>query len=86
MAKFGEISAIAKRNVGRDFEVGEPKSIEQGVSSTVRAAVDPELEKESGAFLEDTNVKEVLDYARDETAVEELWRISEEIIGGKFEV
>lgn len=65
----------------------QAKSVEQGVSSTVRAAIDPDLVGENGAFLSDTVVVEVArEYARDQKAVEELWKISEEIVGEKFEI
>ena len=83
---FGDINTVTVRNTGKEFVMNQPKTVEQGVSSTIRAAIDPSLEGQKGAFLQDTNVVEVAAYARHEDAIEDLWTLSERLVGSKFEI
>jgi len=86
MSLFGGINEVAKKYTGREFVMGEPKSLGQGVATTIRAAVDPGLVEESGSYLADCGVVEVREYARDEEMVTRLWRLSEELVGDRFEL
>lgn len=83
---FAAINDIAIRNTGKPFEMNEPKSVQQGVSTCLRALLDPDLEGESGAFLEDCQVKDVYEYAKDKGSEERLWELSEELTGQKLDV
>ncbi|GAB5487941.1 MAG: SDR family NAD(P)-dependent oxidoreductase [Parasphingorhabdus sp.] len=69
------------------------KSVEAGAATTCYAATAPELEGKGGVYLEDCNVAEVNDadpagsvrsYAVDPAKADELWSLSEEIVGQNF--
>lgn len=64
--------------------MGQPKTVEQGVATALRAALDHSLGAQSGSYLADSEVEEVYDYARDEKMVDRLWELSEKLVGGKF--
>ncbi|KAJ9155041.1 NAD(P)-binding protein [Pleurostoma richardsiae] len=65
------------------------KTLQQGCSTTLRAALDPALEGEEGVFLEDCNLftdPATLDpRALDPVDAERLWKMSEDLVGEKFE-
>jgi len=75
---------------------GSPiKSIAQGASTQVWAAIAPELKDVTGTYLEDTQIAKhipsdvliavgVIEEALDPVAADRLWAISEEIVGEKF--
>jgi len=75
---------------------GSPiKSIAQGASTQVWAAIAPELKDVTGTYLEDTRIARhipsdvlsavgVIEEALDPVAADRLWAISEEIVGEKF--
>jgi hypothetical protein len=75
---------------------GSPlKSVPQGASTQVWAAIAPELKDVTGVYLEDTQIAKhipsdvliavgVVEEALDPEAAERLWTISEEIVGEKF--
>ncbi|UKZ51023.1 hypothetical protein TrVGV298_004778 [Trichoderma virens] len=77
---FGNINPV---NIQR-------KTLQQGCSTALRAALDPDLPKEDGVFLEDcclTTPSESLflaTYAVDANSAEHLWKMSEEMISQKF--
>ncbi|KAL1610588.1 hypothetical protein SLS60_002258 [Paraconiothyrium brasiliense] len=60
------------------------KTLEQGSATTIAAALDPELDGASGAFLDDCHTAEALVYASSEENAEKLWTLSEKIVGEKF--
>ena len=71
------------------------KTLEQGAATTVWAATDPALGTRGGLYLEDCGVAEANDdpaamvggyrsYARDPTAAEQLWALSEKLVGERF--
>ncbi|KAK3400078.1 hypothetical protein B0T20DRAFT_176121 [Sordaria brevicollis] len=69
------------------------KTLQQGCATTLRAALDPALEKEGGdggVFLSDCQFTKdpeiVAPWALDEGDAERLWALSEELVGEKFEV
>lgn len=64
------------------FFAGEPKTVQQGCSTTLVAALDPDLP--SGSYLEDCVVAEPEAYARDQEKAELLWATSEKIVGQTF--
>ena len=76
------------RGLGKEDPV--LKSVEQGCATTLRAALDPALEKEKGVFLQDCQLSEeetvVAAFAVDEGNARRCWEMSEEMVGEKFEV
>ncbi|KAK5078594.1 hypothetical protein LTR64_002992 [Lithohypha guttulata] len=81
---FEQLEEISVRNTGEAMVMGEGKTVEQGVATAIRAVVDPSLDGKNGSFLDDCEVVEVLDYARDDKLVESLWELSEKLVGEKF--
>lgn len=77
----------AELKEGRVFKRDPQKTLEQGCSSTLVAALDPDLEPFSGEYLVDGGLSEVpvREYARSLENQEKLWRLSEELVGEKFE-
>ena len=72
----------------------EFKSVPQGAATSVWAATAPELEGRGGLYLEDCQVGQpatedkpaagYFPYALDEAAAEQLWALSEQIVGERF--
>ncbi|PSN73816.1 retinol dehydrogenase 12 [Corynespora cassiicola Philippines] len=60
------------------------KSIDQGSSTTLVAASDPELSPEKGVWLADNKFAEPAEWAVDEKKAERLWKLSEDIIAEKL--
>ncbi|KAL8965046.1 MAG: hypothetical protein Q9197_006697 [Variospora fuerteventurae] len=75
-------------NGGKPVAMEEAKNLEAGCSTILVAALDPSLKSQSGAFLRDCNVvKEPLKpHADDPKCAKDLWSLSEDIIGEKFEI
>lgn len=73
---------------GHTFERETVKSLEQGCMTTLVAMLDPSIEPESGAFLEDGNVSlvQLPDYAKGVNNEEALWSLSENLVGQRFEL
>ncbi|KAI1657897.1 NAD(P)-binding protein [Daldinia decipiens] len=74
-----------------EFRAAEPyKTLQQGCGTTLRAALDPDLVKEEGVYLQNTNLttdpNEVKDWATDPELAEKLWKLSEELVGEKFDI
>jgi hypothetical protein len=63
------------------------KTIPQGASTTIVAAFDPRIEPRSGYYLQDCNIDDVAvkPYAVDDANAERLWKLSEELVGEKFD-
>lgn len=64
------------------------KTRSQGAATYLAAAFDPEIVKHNGAFLMDSQVvppQRLRCWARDPVEAEMLWKLSEEIVGQKFE-
>lgn len=76
----------AEEKEGRVFVRDPVKTLEQGCSTTLVAALDPSIESVNGAYLRDGNVaKDPLpEFARGVENEEKLWRLSEELVGEKF--
>ena len=60
-------------------------SLQQGVATMLRAALDPSLRAEAPAFLKECQVAPVLTYASDEEEALRLWAWSEKVVGEEFE-
>ncbi|KAJ7682024.1 hypothetical protein DFH06DRAFT_1463876 [Mycena polygramma] len=60
------------------------KTLGQGAATTVVAALDPELNNKSGAYLMDCNVEAVAPHCSDPANGEKLWAITEKLMGETF--
>ncbi|KAI0109920.1 NAD(P)-binding protein [Daldinia grandis] len=74
-----------------EYRAADPyKTLQQGCGTTLRAALDPDLVKEEGVFLKNTNLstdpKDVRGWATDPELAEKLWKLSEELVGEKFDI
>ncbi|KNG88444.1 short-chain dehydrogenase [Aspergillus nomiae NRRL 13137] len=81
---LGPMDEVSRRNTGFPFGREPPKSLEQGISTTLVAALSPELTDASGAYMEDCQVCEAREYARDPVLADRLWSLSEELSGESF--
>ncbi|KAI0161137.1 NAD(P)-binding protein [Hypoxylon sp. FL1284] len=85
---------VAQRMHGKSFgqllETDPMKSLQQGCGTTLRAALDPELLREEGVYLSDTVLTSdpavVKSFATDPEIAEKLWKLSEELVGEKFDI
>jgi len=61
--------------------------MQQGCSTTLVAALDPSIEGDSGAYLDDGDVavNAPPDYLAVPENEERLWKLSEELVGEKFD-
>ncbi|KAJ3579673.1 hypothetical protein NPX13_g890 [Xylaria arbuscula] len=84
---FGLIDVVMKRNRGIDWVWEEPrfKTFSQIAATSLIAALDPELASKSPAYLQNSQVHEPEEHARDPESVEKLWKLSEELAKQKFE-
>lgn len=88
-----DAAALVKRiqdNSGGNFTF---KDVSQGAATSCWAATAPEIAGEGGVYCEDCHVAEVDDesvtsgvrsYAVDPDKAEELWSLSEQMLGRKF--
>ncbi|ETS84586.1 hypothetical protein PFICI_02611 [Pestalotiopsis fici W106-1] len=87
---LGDIPAIAKRNNGWDsFPPLDPatfKTASGGAATELAAVLDPAFDGKSGAYVKDCQISEALDYATDAQNAQRLWRLSEELVGQKFDI
>lgn len=81
---FALLDRIALRNTGQKFELSAEKSLSQGAASILSAALDPELARQSGAYVADCQVEEAFAYSQDRENAKKLWALSEELVGQKF--
>ena len=84
-----ELLMEVRQSLGKGAQI-PVKTLQQGCATTLRAALDPELEKEGdGAFLSDcqltTDPEVVAPWSLDKEDAERLWGLSEELVGEKFE-
>lgn len=86
MSLFGKIDEASRKNTGQGFEIDAEKSVEQGVATTIVAAIDPRIVSQSGSYMANCQIEDVSDYAKDPTQVQKLWDLSEKLIGEKFEI
>ncbi|KAI8950938.1 putative retinol dehydrogenase 12 [Xylaria longipes] len=66
------------------------KTLQQGSASLIRAAIDPNLINEEGIFINDVNLatdpKDIKSWAMDPELAEECWKLSEKLVGEKFDI
>ena len=87
MEDYYDIGPIMKRNTGKDFVFEEPrfKTFTQIAASPLIAALDPEIPAQSPAYFFNSQVSEADEHATKDENVEKLWKLSEELVGQKFE-
>lgn len=87
-ASLGSIEAIAQKNTGRHFPLDQdpPKSMAQGIATTLVAALDPRIEAQSGWYMADCQPQRTYEYAESLEGAEKLWNLSEKLVGEKFEI
>ena len=68
-----------------DFVVPERKKLQEGCSTQLRAALDPELKAESGSYLDDCQVKKVTVQEGHDAFLDKVWEVSERLLGEKFQ-
>ncbi|KAI1271161.1 NAD(P)-binding protein [Xylaria sp. FL0933] len=71
-----------------DFE--PVKTLQQGCASLIRAALDPDIVHENGVYISDANVttdpEVVKRWATDVDVAEKCWKLSEKLVGQKFDL
>ncbi|KAL2022172.1 hypothetical protein VTK56DRAFT_6001 [Thermocarpiscus australiensis] len=60
------------------------KTLDEGSSTTLVAALDPALNEAKGLYLTDCQITEPSPHAKDPVAADRLWKLSEELVGEKF--
>lgn len=83
---FASMDALSRKKTGFPFEKPSPKSLEQGISTTLVAVLSPDLANQSGAYLQDCQICETREYAHDGNLADQLWELSEELVGGEFQI
>ncbi|PMD36474.1 NAD(P)-binding protein [Hyaloscypha variabilis F] len=65
----------------------EPKTLQQGCSTSLVAALDPSIEESTGGLLQDCAVRPVgKDHAQGRENIEKLWALSEKLVGQTFDL
>ncbi|KAI0169900.1 retinol dehydrogenase 13 [Hypoxylon sp. FL1284] len=76
----------AKRNTDEDFGGHEPqKTLSQGTSPLLAAALDPAFDDRSGSYVYDCQIATPRPYASDPELARKLWDLSEKLVGQKFD-
>jgi NAD(P)-dependent dehydrogenase (short-subunit alcohol dehydrogenase family) len=82
-------SALEKTFHGEPNPIRRRKTLQQGCATTLRAALDPTLTREEGMWLVDCEISTdptwLQSWSVDEGDAERLWKLSEELVGEKFE-
>jgi hypothetical protein len=86
LSAFGEVSPITIKNTGVPFVMGEPKTIQQGVATTLITALDPRIVDRTGSYWADAKEESVYDYASSSENAEKLWTLSEKLVGREFDL
>lgn len=87
-AALAAIDPVAIQNTGRHFPLDKdaPKPAEIGVNTTLVAALDPRIEDQSGSYMADAKIDTAYEYATDDANAERLWKLSEQLVGEKFDI
>jgi hypothetical protein len=76
----------AEEKEGREWKRDPPKSLQQGCSTSLVAALDPEMERNNGEYLVNGKVSEFPppEWAVSQENQEKLWEESEVLVGERF--
>lgn len=88
LAEKQAVGLIDENGVKGDGYINNPfKSLSQGVATYLVASFSPEIEKDTGFYLVDCKIDKaaLMDYAKSQENAERLWKVSEEMVGMKFE-
>ncbi|MCJ1254629.1 hypothetical protein MMC24_002444 [Lignoscripta atroalba] len=82
------IALATEANGGKPLVMETPKTLQQGCATILVAALDPSIADTSGALLSDCNVHPtpVKEHAKGVENTQKLWKLSEELVGQKFEI
>ncbi|ETI20795.1 hypothetical protein G647_07137 [Cladophialophora carrionii CBS 160.54] len=69
-----------------EFEIPVRKTLQQGASTQLCAALDPSLEPESGAYLDHCQVKKPAVHDGHGAFVDQVWELSEQLVGERFQL
>ena len=78
----GNRRMVSNPSILGPFLVDQPKTVEQGCSTSLVAALDPTVP--SGSYLEDCKIAESEAYARDQEKARSLWALGERLVGQTF--
>ncbi|KAF3403006.1 Short-chain dehydrogenase [Talaromyces pinophilus] len=84
MQPEGRAAVIDRLKTISNFETLQRKSAQQGCATTLRAALDPELEEYSGSYMSDCQVAEQADHAKGVENAQKLWKLTEQILRKSF--
>ncbi|KAI1180690.1 putative retinol dehydrogenase 12 [Nemania sp. FL0916] len=78
-------------SIAESYARQPPKTLQEGIAPLIRAGIDPDLVKETGIYVdEDTNLSTdpsiVKPWATDPELAEKCWKLSEELVGEKFNI
>lgn len=76
----------AAKSENADFVVPERKTLQQGCATQLRAALDPSLSAQSGAYLDHCQIVEPREHRDTYHAMARVWRLSEELVGAEFDL
>jgi NAD(P)-dependent dehydrogenase (short-subunit alcohol dehydrogenase family) len=68
-----------------NFVMPERKSLQEGCATQLRAALDPALDKSSGAFLQDCQILEHDLHVQSYGAADRVWKLCEDFVGETFD-
>lgn len=74
----------AARKENPNFVPPSRKTLQQGCAAQLRAALDPSLTEQSGAYLDDCQVVEYQEHRDAYYATERVWQILENLVGHVF--
>ncbi len=79
-------ATASEEKEGREFKREPLKTLDQGCSTTLVAALDPSIESVSGAYLVNGDVAEYPPLESSVTVEDQdrLWELSEKLVGEKF--
>ncbi|KAG0649771.1 Short-chain dehydrogenase TIC chloroplastic [Hyphodiscus hymeniophilus] len=80
-------AAAAEKAMGREWKMPAKKTMQQGCSTTLIAALDPSIEKDNGAYLDNGDIaaNSPPDYLSLLESEHRLWKLSEELVGEKLD-
>ncbi|KAF7853557.1 uncharacterized protein EAF02_011862 [Botrytis sinoallii] len=79
------LQQISESSGGQEFE--PPKTLQEGCSTTLVAALDPSISESSGGFLQDCIIRPVpQDHAVGVGNQVRLWDLSERLVGQQFDI
>ncbi|KAL5326856.1 hypothetical protein ACEPPN_004545 [Leptodophora sp. 'Broadleaf-Isolate-01'] len=83
---WGTVMKVLEASTGGDpTKMETPKTLQEGCATSLVAALDLSIADQSGSFLQDCAVRPVMqDYAQGKENIDELWALSEKLVGEKF--